>query len=393
MSQGKGSIDSSVSDEGSVRKIKSIIYLKIIFMLAISSFYFEMFLLGEKQNQNLVPIPGRNEARRLITTSSIPKADDQAPKVAWLVSFPLSGSDYVVEVLHRISKKSTATNHGRLREDADGVKSYMAQKSIPLFVEHKDGPFLFSPHYELPRTYIPTTTYCTGHCWDCYPGRFVNISLETFSQGCVGTSKYDPSKYIFKRKISQKGTYPISLVQKAAVIIRNPIDVIEERFTYSTYTFAGEKEWIPRFAQNSYGFLNFCQEAEVKYKLDEVRVFSDKVFGSLKGIPCHLEFFKFIQWHNLLFELLEKLNLATHIVYYEDLASNTNFEETLMDMLFFFKWSRNIVNSTNHKPSLMNHGPINYFSKGNRIKIMELFPLIASNTTLQVFSRYMGKKL
>ena len=88
--------------------------------------------------------------------------------MAWLLSFPLSRSDYVGEVLHRISKKSTATNNGRLKEDANSVKSYMAQKSVPLFIEYKDRLFLFVPHYELPKTYIPTTTYYIRHCWDCY---------------------------------------------------------------------------------------------------------------------------------------------------------------------------------------------------------------------------------
>ena len=55
-----------------------------------------------------------------------------------LLSFPLSGLDYDVEALYRIINKSTATNNGRLKEYANSVKSYMMQKSVPLFVEHKE---------------------------------------------------------------------------------------------------------------------------------------------------------------------------------------------------------------------------------------------------------------
>lgn len=37
---------------------------------------------------------------------SMPEGDSLAPKATWLISFPLSGSDYFIDVIHRLTEKS-----------------------------------------------------------------------------------------------------------------------------------------------------------------------------------------------------------------------------------------------------------------------------------------------
>ena len=55
----------------------------------------------------------------------------------------------------------------------------------------------------------------------------------------------------------------------------------------------------------------------------------------LRLSPCHAEVFKYIQWHNLAFQLTNKYKIDTMVVYYQDYA--VKFNETVDKILDFLE--------------------------------------------------------
>jgi len=108
---------------------------------------------------NSLPQP---PSRVLVTTIS--EDDRLAPKVAWIMSFPLSGGDYIIDVIHRITNKATGTNYGNVLEEATGIQVRNTYKSVPIFHERGQGPYFFVNHLAMPTSYIPVSTYCKGYC-------------------------------------------------------------------------------------------------------------------------------------------------------------------------------------------------------------------------------------
>lgn len=53
------------------------------------------------------------------------------------------------------------------------------------------------------------------------------------------------------------------------------------------------------------------------------------------GVPCHAEFYRFVQWHNYAMNLARDLDLPTMIFHYEDYSSR--FDEVVGKLLTFLE--------------------------------------------------------
>jgi len=326
--------------------------------------------------------------RHLATT--IAENDRLAPKVGWLMSFPLSGGDYAIDVIHRITQKATGTNYGNILEEPTGIQVRNTHKSIPLFHERGNGPYLFVTHLAMPTTYIPVSTYCTGYCWDCFPGRYTDVTHDKFGASCTTSTMFTPSQLnngMNGYGTTQEVRYTHDMVKKAAIMVRNPFDTIVERFLYSTRTYATEKEWLPRFEPNPRGFHNFCAEAEVKYEKEELLRYQPSVYQASRGVLCHGEFYKLIQWYNYAFETVAQMGLEPKIVYYEDLADKNTYETAVIDMLSFYELTP-IVNPETVKPPLVAQGPLDFMNDLEKSNIIAFFGILANSKTSEIFARY-----
>jgi len=181
--------------------------------------------------------------------------------------------------------------------------------------------------------------------------------------------------------------YDGALVQKTVIMVRNPFDTIEERFFYSTRTYATDKEWIPRFEPNPRGFHDFCAEAEEKYDSEEQRWYQPAVYEASRGVPCHNEFFKLIQWYNYAFQTIEQMGLESKLVYYEDLADKDSFASYAVDMLAFFEMTP-VVNPTGNQPPLVTQGPTNYLNSEEKSKSKTFIDILAESKTTAALSKY-----
>ena len=73
----------------------------------------------------------------------------------------------------------------------------------------------------------------------------------------------------------------------------------------------------------------YQMEEEASHTLDV------SILNIMQGIPCHADFFRFIQWHNLAFVTTESLHIPTYVLHYE--LYDTRFNETVVELMNFLE--------------------------------------------------------
>ena len=117
-------------------------------------------------------------------------------EIAWLMSFPNSGTSYTIKTIRHLSQTLTASNYGH--------ENTATHPSIPVFASHtttndhhttannsvtnNNGPFwmepMAHPEYALPRRYVLTKTHCGMRCVTCGPMKYVETTFS-FRRNCA----------------------------------------------------------------------------------------------------------------------------------------------------------------------------------------------------------------
>lgn len=284
--------------------------------------------------------------RRLRTDPAPPVVEDTdpgAPKLAWLMSFPDSGTTFTSTTIQAVSQRGTASNYGNMFMHPSGEVVRDLYASVPVYSNRPNGPFLFS-NLPLPSEYILTKTHCGGHCSDCYPGHYM-FGPNQFVKQCHTSSRFNPEKarenpsaYPFEHP-----QYDPSMVKKAVHLIRNPFDNVVSRFhhEYKMAVAREDNDWTSNYSYNSKGFHSWCDFQADKYREEETKWFTEWTGRSdfmevAKHVPCHAEFLKYVRWHNHAFYTTdEALKIPTLVVHYENFA--TDFDGTLDKLLKFYE--------------------------------------------------------
>ena len=110
--------------------------------------------------------------------------------------------------------------------------------------------------------------------------------------------------------------------------------------------------------------------------------FYQYVFEDVKDIPCHADFFRYIQWHNLAFATTDELGIPTHVIHYENYTNN--FNET-KDLLLNFLDQEQV-----HEPPLFETGKTyrEYFTDGEVEAISVMFKKLASTKAWRYLRHY-----
>jgi hypothetical protein len=210
-----------------------------------------------------------------------------SPKVAWLMSFPNSGTSFTMELVGQASNRSTATNYG-LECDFD-----RNGENVPLYVNSPNGPYVAHPDKGLPDHYILTKTHCGGRCADCGPKSYLETK-ESFVDMCGKGAHVSISNMA---KVHVK--YDPTLAQRAIHLVRNPFNNIVSNFHLERHTKAkkGKGDWLKRYPNNSSGFRKWCSDIDQKYAKEEasVRLIPDSIIHMFDGLPCHKAFYAFAQ--------------------------------------------------------------------------------------------------
>ena len=242
------------------------------------------------------------------------------PRLAWLMSFPNSGTTYTIHLIGNVTNTTTATNYG--------LESQV-QTGVPVHDSSPNGPFLAMPSFSVPKTYIMTKTHCGGRCTECSPDTYTE-TVHSFERMCrTGAKLVDGEKMRF--------TYN-DPVQRAIHLMRSPFDNLVARLHLERKAWADRKEnpeFLDNFTDSKEGLAAWCRFLDdLRVKDEQESHFLDpELLDEEKRVPCHAEFYRYIQWHNLAFEVTRRKRLPTYMLYYENYTEN--FDETVEELLEF----------------------------------------------------------
>jgi hypothetical protein len=258
-------------------------------------------------------------------------------KIAWLMSFPNSGTSYTGRLVRHVTLTNGGSNYG---VENLGVNN----TSIPIFADQESGPFYVDPtvhpEYEFAKRYILVKTHCGGRCVRCEPAKYIETTYS-FRFRCL-SGKWASAMLANKTKVVQKGTYPATRVAKAVHLIRNPFDNVVSR-----YHLERNKGHLPgkdhdqlirtRYDNTSEGFRAFCVWLNQEYsESEQASTWLNPELEELTAtIPCRTEFFRYVEWHNLAEITMHQLKLKSYTLHYEWFA--TRFNETLAELLSFLE--------------------------------------------------------
>lgn len=338
---------------------------------------------GFQRNIRILRFHNRRELR------SVSESSDSAPLGAFLLTYPTQGDEYLIDIIHRLTQRTTATNYGHVVEEPNGKHTRNAHKSQPVYAERQNGPFIFSNSLPLPvKTYIPVLSYCGGYCINCYPGKYV-LTRDQFIEQCVTGRKFEPSIYNNGENgygFSSESKYWGELIHKAAHLTRDPFNVIESRFLYITNFYNGGLDWTTLYNPNREGLYSWCEETGVKYSDEEMKWYPDGIYDQAVDVPCHGEFFKLVQWHNYVFETIDFLNLPSETFFYEDFL--TDYNNQAKRLLNFYELA-NVVTIQDNVVQSTQTSDGSFFKTEDKIKIKNFIEQLASDQTLDLLDRYL----
>ena len=243
-----------------------------------------------------------------------------------------SGTSYTLHLTRQATNTTTATNYALEGDIKD-------KPSIPIHNAAQQGPFLQicnDRNTTLPTNYILTKTHCHAFCSDCLPQNYIETP-RSFEVSCrTGTRAVaDKSGQLVKQKV----TYDQALVAKAVHMFRHPLDNVVARYHLEHNTLRKKKSgWLETHPNNRTGFAAWCKEMDESSQLPKMRWVDRHLMDLLRKIPCHEEFYRYIQWHNLAFDVTRGRGIPVHVIHYHKYSEK--FEETLSKLLGFLELPR-----------------------------------------------------
>ena len=267
--------------------------------------------------------------------------------VAWLLSFPKSGTTYTLSLYQSVTKTTAATNYGMERFDASGtnvIESNTIHKSIPLLnsttnTERLNGPFILTPNLPLSSKggYVLTKTHCSGYCFDCPPAWY-HYSPTRFLKGCVSGQYYNNDNNNNNNTANNMKwvEYDPTIIKKAIHLIRDPFDNIVSRYHHELHRYRNPNSYSNNPSANNYwnpnkftntidGFRSWCDYQDTKWKFHYIKswkIWDEQIFNASIHVPCKKEFYQYIKWHNNAFEIIRAMKIPRIIVHYEDYSYN-----------------------------------------------------------------------
>ncbi len=248
--------------------------------------------------------------------------------VAWLMSFPNSGTTYTNHLIQGYTNTTTATNYGH---EQDTKKN-----SISIFPDSIDGPFYRYPSWSFPPKYILTKTHCGGECDACQiPGNeeYINSTQDFEKACCTGKRIVNGTKI--------KTLYSPDVLQRAVHLIRHPFDNIVARLHLRERHWEQQRndpkyqERVALWNRTKDGFRAYCEFRDTRSFRQEFkeRSLSNEILMVAKDVPCYQEFVTYTRWHNYAVELLAEKSIPVLTLFYEDYALDWN--KTVQELLDF----------------------------------------------------------
>mmetsp|Transcript_62091 Transcript_62091/g.183505 ORF Transcript_62091/g.183505 Transcript_62091/m.183505 type:complete len:478 (-) Transcript_62091:462-1895(-) len=320
------------------------------------------------------------------------------PRVAWVMSFPNSGTSYTMRLVQRASNRTGGSNYGK-ECDVDPATGL----NYPIYDDSPSGPFLShvkpgkKESMEAPSRYVPVKTHCGGYTTESTPDKYA-LTVRAFQEKCLTGNIVKPERDPKTGKIvSARGKpnsmvdkevtlYDANLVQRAVHIIRDPFDNIVSRFHLEQHAHdkRGDAEWTSKYPSSPDGFQNWCRDLDGRYKHDEEksRFVDGPLLAQFHKVPCHAEFHRYSQWHNLAVAVTRRMRLPVHVLHYENYESD--FTGTYNDLFLFLELPRE-----GEVPEFIAGKKYeDYFSPEQRREGIELVRMVSEPETWELLGRY-----
>lgn len=219
------------------------------------------------------------------------------------------------------SQRSTATNYA---EDL--------ATCVPVRPELKDGPFLHELNFPLAKKTL-TKTHCGGFCTQCPPHSYVH-TVDSFQTACLSGHMNDDGRV---RDVKYHSNVPSSAVH----LIRSPFDNLVARMHLATKKRRQDIGW-DSVGNSVEGIDAWCKLVDGLHPHEEKSsaLIPKDIKHAWKDLPCHSEWFRWVQWHNRALEVTDRFDaqrpggFPVLRLYYEDYSTNFNKTvEALFDFL------------------------------------------------------------
>ena len=173
-------------------------------------------------------------------------------------------------------------------------------------------------------------------------------------------------------------------MKKAVHIIRDPFDNTVSRFHHAHKIHKYDEKFILHYPKTVQGFQAWCSDLNHKYIHQEAELWDEKVYEASKKVPCRAEFYRYIQWHNLAFSNLAKLDIPTLLITYEDYGYH--LDKSLMEILDFLE----LPKRSDYPPFHQGNYTF-YFTMEQRVAAMNMMKIQASEKTWNKMKAYRSK--
>lgn len=288
------------------------------------------------------PLNTTNDTHDSEKDMSIPSS----PQLAWLMSYPNSGTTFTLNHISAVSKLTMATNY----------KIDKPRPIHPVYRDQQEGPFWREPHDI--KTCPNTTILVKTHCVHTGGESMIHThSIERFIAGCYETRLGGAS--------DRRGSY--HGVSKVIHLIRNPFHNLIANYHFMLMN--GQKA-----LQSVQDFSRRCLQA----KHDPPFLVNATTVGS----TCQFRLIAYIVFHNQAFEVAARLGIPSLTIYYEDYQSD--LRGTTQQVLDFLDLP--------FRGELLSFTPRldydDYFSTSDRASIKALAKQWASDKTWAAIEHY-----
>mmetsp|Transcript_39696 Transcript_39696/g.82500 ORF Transcript_39696/g.82500 Transcript_39696/m.82500 type:complete len:404 (-) Transcript_39696:685-1896(-) len=304
-----------------------------------------------------LPLGKKNHSSHVQQTSGLSPVQQEkdgdsqssSTQLAWLLSYPNSGTSYTLNNMVQMTKQSTATNYGR---GWSQVYSAVSGDQISPQDRENAGPY-YMGNNPLPPTFVLTKTHCGGYCDSCVPSEFVLPTADDFERKCR-RSERDFVSASTNKTSSLQLAYKTH-IPKAIHLIRHPLDNIVSRMHLSLKKVRPPTGRLPKKLPGRIGsWLNSIADLPTKReqlvewckmtdalqakKWDSSQLVTSDIKRKVQQAPlCGLELFRYVQWHMRALEMTtaHHHDMKTHILYYE--SYSTNYNATVQGLLDFLE--------------------------------------------------------
>jgi hypothetical protein len=298
-------------------------------------------------------------------------------QIAWLMSFPNSGTSYTSHFVRRATKTRTATNYAEMRISRQAMLGLKTEESIPVYDDQPMGPFWTDGNETgLPERVVLTKTHCGAPCVWCKPEQYTQM-IHNFRHRCL---RADSMKVANGQKLITKSVYPPTRVVKVVHLIRDPLDNTVSRFRYER----SNGRSASNYTSSKEGFREYCTDLNRRFLQDikRGRYVDPDIRKLIEHVPCHAEILKYVEWHNMAFLITEDMDIDSLILHYEDYS--TRFNDVTDELLTFLELKKNAEPPVFHAFKEYR----DYFSQEERTAVAMAVRLMALKETWRHVSRY-----